>query len=153
MSCNGSVRILTAQTNPVCRSLMKNNWMDRRITPATPIKSQHIPILWTNSHALSHGLIIPKNVGLKYRGSGDNAQIESNTVLRRRLANLDLFFVFVGGVVYRIVTLRFKEEMADLPAGHRHHPSDQSSDRRIPEQQKIHENKAARAQKMERLID
>jgi hypothetical protein len=49
------------------------------------MNSQHIPIWWRNPSALSHGLIIPKNVGLKYNGNGDNAQIESNTALRRRL--------------------------------------------------------------------
>ena len=69
------------------------------------------------------------------------------------VADLDLFLVLVGGVVYRIVTLRFKEEMANLAAGHRHRPSDQGRDRRAPEQQEPHENEAGRAQKMKRLVD
>src|SRR5947209_498126 len=69
------------------------------------------------------------------------------------VADLDLFLVLVGGVVYRIVTLRFKEEMANLAAGHRHRPSDQGRDRGVPEQQEPHENEADRAQKMKRLVN
>src|SRR5204863_2244758 len=69
------------------------------------------------------------------------------------VADLDLFLVLVSGVVYRIVTLRFKEEMANLAAGHRHRPSDQGRDRGVPEQQEPHKNEADRAQKMKRLVD
>src|SRR5947209_12736812 len=69
------------------------------------------------------------------------------------VADLDLFLVLVGGVVYRIVTLRFKEKMANLAAGHRHRPSDQGRDRGVPEQQEPHENEADRAQKMKRFVN
>src|ERR1700750_1159029 len=69
------------------------------------------------------------------------------------VADLDLLLVLVGGVVYRIVTLWCKEEMANLGAGHRHRPSDQGRDRRVPEQQEPHENEAGRAQKMKRLVN
>src|SRR5271169_4011538 len=69
------------------------------------------------------------------------------------VADLDLFLVLVGGVVYRIVTVRLKKEMANLAAGHRHRPSHQGRDRRVPEQQEPHKYEGDRAQKMKRLID
>ena len=53
--------------------------------PSNPDKQPAHSDLMDKPEALSHGLIIPKKVGLKYSGSGDNAQIESNTTLRRRL--------------------------------------------------------------------
>src|SRR5262249_46923956 len=66
--------------------------------------------------------------------------------------DLDFFFIFVSDVVHRIVTLRLEEEMTNLAASHRHHPSGYRRYRRIPEQQEIHENEARRAEQMKGLV-
>jgi hypothetical protein len=68
------------------------------------------------------------------------------------VADLDLFFVFVSDLVHRVVALRLEEEMANLAAGHRHHPSGHRRDCRIPEKQEIHQNEARRTQQMKRLV-
>src|SRR5262245_25981045 len=69
------------------------------------------------------------------------------------VANLDFLLVLVSRLVNLVVVFRLKEEVPDLPAGHRHDPSDQSGHRRIPEHHRVRTEKADSAQQVKRLID
>src|SRR5580692_9227935 len=68
------------------------------------------------------------------------------------VTNLYGFFVLMGRLIDRVVTLRLKKEMADLPARHRNHPGDQRRHRRIPEHHDIRADKAAGAEQMQGLV-
>ena len=154
MSWNGSVRILVAQTRPVCTSLMKNRWTVRNSRPPRPTTSQ-ISATWrTNSIA----------VGVRLEDA-EQRRIEVEQQRRQRpdrhqhdlapqiVADLDLFLVLVRGLVDLVVVLGLEEEVADLPAGHRHQPADQRRHRRIGEHQHVGAQEADRAHQVQRLID
>src|SRR5262245_2067187 len=69
------------------------------------------------------------------------------------VANLDFLLVLVSRLVNLVVVFRLKEEVPDLPAGHRHDPSDQSRHRLIREHHRVRTEKADSAQQGKRLID
>ena len=69
------------------------------------------------------------------------------------VANLDLFFVFVGGLVDFVVAFGLEEKMSGLAAGHGDTPGQQGRIGGINEQQPVGSNKAQGAQKVQALVD
>ena len=69
------------------------------------------------------------------------------------VADLDVFLVLVGRVVYLVVALGLEEEVSGLPADHGHQPANQRRSRGILEDQAVGGKKAERAQEVEGLIN
>ena len=69
------------------------------------------------------------------------------------VADLDLFLVRVGGAVDVIVVARLEEEVACLPAGHRHTPGQQRGQRGIAPQQDVGDHERHRADEVQALVD
>ncbi|WP_382327129.1 hypothetical protein ACFJGX_22740 [Hydrogenophaga sp. UC242_50] len=69
------------------------------------------------------------------------------------VTDLDLFLVFVRGLVHVVVALGLEEEMAGLAAGHGHEPGDQRRQHGVGPQQGISHHEAHGADEVQRLVD
>ena len=69
------------------------------------------------------------------------------------VADLYFLFVLMGGLIDVIEAFRLEHQMPNLPRGHRDQPAHQSGSNRIDKQQRIPDEKAGGADKMQTLVD
>ena len=68
------------------------------------------------------------------------------------VAHLDVFLVFVGGLVNLVVAFGFKKEMPHLTGRHRNQPSHKRGDNRVNEKKNISHQKRNSADEVKGLV-